>query len=167
MKHHIQYLKYVLLHKWYVFRAGLVFGAPVWRLLVHDLSKFGPSEWGPYARYFYKPGYKHTTAGNQAQDRAWLHHQHHNDHHWQHHVMRSDSGGTKILPMTGPQICEMVADWAGAGRAITGDWADVYTWYERNRDCMQLNPATRSVVERVLDRGREHKLFRVSSPETT
>jgi hypothetical protein len=167
MKHHIQYLKYVLLHKWYVFRAGLVFGAPVWRLLVHDLSKFRPGEWIPYARYFYKPGYKHTTAGNRAQDRAWLLHQHRNDHHWQHHVLRSDSGVTGCLPMSWAQVREMVSDWTGAGRAITGDWADVYSWYERNRDCMLMHPLTRWRVGQVMNEGRGRKLFRVSSPETT
>jgi hypothetical protein len=167
MKHHIQYLKYVLRHKWYVFRAGLVFGAPFWRLVVHDLSKFRPSEWFPYARYFYKRGYSDKTAGNRAFDRAWLLHQHRNDHHWQHHVLREDSGGAKYLPMSWAQVREMVADWAGAGRAITGNWIDVYTWHERNHHLMLMHPWTRARVEEVMDEGRGHKLFRVSSQETT
>lgn len=54
---HLRYLRYVLLHKWYVFRAGLAIGGMsprwVWRLLVHDLSKFSRAEWGPYVAKFY------------------------------------------------------------------------------------------------------------------
>jgi hypothetical protein len=65
---HLKYLRYVLLHKFYVLRAGLairkvigdtgkeVFVAWLWRLLVHDLSKFGRAEWSPYVANFYGPG---------------------------------------------------------------------------------------------------------------
>lgn len=48
----IKYLKYLLCHKWYVmiecFREGLI-----WQGLMHDLSKFLPSEFIPYANFFY------------------------------------------------------------------------------------------------------------------
>ncbi len=64
---HLRYLRYVLLHKLYVFVAGLAiwrvrreyefmpysFARWCWRLIVHDSSKFRPSEWGAYASYFY------------------------------------------------------------------------------------------------------------------
>lgn len=75
----------MLRHKWFVFlacqKAGLI-----GRGLVHDLSKFTPSEWFPYVEYFYgehagkrqKPWYV-----QDAFDRAWLLHQNRNPHHWQ------------------------------------------------------------------------------------
>jgi hypothetical protein len=50
---HWQYLKYVVRHKWFVLVAGLHVGAPLWRLLIHDWSKFLPCEWRPYAAFFY------------------------------------------------------------------------------------------------------------------
>lgn len=54
---HLRYLRYVLLHKWYVLKAGIVINGwsiPwLWRLLVHDLSKFSRAEWTPYVRQFY------------------------------------------------------------------------------------------------------------------
>lgn len=62
MKPHLRYLRYVLLHKFYVFRAGLALAkvrghrpsvAWLWRLLVHDLTKFSRIEWGPYVANFY------------------------------------------------------------------------------------------------------------------
>ena len=37
---HLRYLSYVLRHKWYVLWAGLWLGVPLWRLLIHDWSKF-------------------------------------------------------------------------------------------------------------------------------
>lgn len=44
MKPHIQYLWYVIRHKFFVFQAGLRLGVPLWQLLIHDLSKFSPAE---------------------------------------------------------------------------------------------------------------------------
>lgn len=48
----IKYLGYLLRHKWYVgiecFKRGLY-----WRGIKHDWSKFLPSEFVPYANYFY------------------------------------------------------------------------------------------------------------------
>ncbi len=56
---HIGYLRYVVRHKWLVFKAGLVIGGYslpwLWRLLVHDLSKFSLAEWSAYACFFYGP----------------------------------------------------------------------------------------------------------------
>ena len=58
-----KYLQYVIKHKYYVmiecFKVGLY-----WRGLVHDMSKFRPSEFIPYARYFYGdyPDAKHALA---------------------------------------------------------------------------------------------------------
>ena len=53
---HLNYLKYVLRHKWFVLLASIRIGAPLWGAIIHDLSKFRPSEWIPYARCFYAPG---------------------------------------------------------------------------------------------------------------
>ncbi len=52
MKKHVRYLKYVLKHKLYVLRAAISLGI-VWRGLLHDLSKFRPDEWRPYANWYF------------------------------------------------------------------------------------------------------------------
>lgn len=46
-------------------------------------------------------------------------------------------------------VREMVADWMGAGRAITGRW-EVGVWYAANADKMVLHVATRARVEELL-----------------
>ena len=149
MRRHWAYLKYVLLHKWYVLQAGIRTGAPIFRLLVHDWSKFRPSEWLPYARTFYD-----ERGGSQYQpdpnfDQAWNHHQKRNKHHWQYWLLKKDNGKLIPLPMPLGYVKEMVADWAGAGRAIHGRW-EVTGWYEKNRQLIILHPKTRGLVEALL-----------------
>ena len=149
---HLKYLSYILRHKWFVFLAGLSTHAPLWRLVIHDWSKFLPCEWCPYVEEFY--GAWRTRANKYPSDddihrrfdAAWLHHQHLNPHHWQHWVLREDSGKLKVLEMPERLWREMVADWMGAGRAITGHW-EVEAWYARNRETIQLAPDTRRKVD--------------------
>lgn len=45
MKAHWNYFKYVIRHKWFVFIAGLQTGAPLWRLIIHDWTKFLLQMW--------------------------------------------------------------------------------------------------------------------------
>lgn len=157
---HLRYLGYIVRHKWFVLVAGLQTGAPIWRLLVHDWSKFLPSEWVPYAEMFYgHPIVEHNRGAGEcdllraerqaAFDRAWLLHQHRNPHHWQYWALKEDGGEVKALRMPDPLVREMVADWMGAGRAITGRW-EVRDWYSRNKHLMQLHPKSRALVETLL-----------------
>lgn len=159
MRAHVKYLSYVLRHKWFVFVAGLRTGAPIGRLIIHDWSKFTPTEWGPYVRQFFNPdgsrrqvrrpdgGYDPNAQSGDFR-RAWLSHQR-NRHHWQAWVSIGDGGSLNALPMPMGFIREMVADWMGAGRAITGRW-EVMEWYAKNRDLMLLHTNTRARVDALL-----------------
>lgn len=166
MKKHLKYLSYVVRHKWFVLLACIKHGI-ILRGIVHDWSKFLPSEWFAYAEFFYGRGKvlrdkKHNThyltpdelieleAIRRNFDRAWLKHQHHSPHHWQHHILREDNGGTKVLEMSPAEALEMVCDWIGAGRAITGKADGTLDWYMRNRDKMALGYRTRVQVETLL-----------------
>lgn len=156
-----KYLSYVIRHKWHVmiacFKRGLI-----WRGLVHDMSKFMPSEFGPYMRYFYgkkssditrgrdETGYyKPYDTGDLKFDWAWLLHQKRNDHHWQYFILPLDDGGFKAMPMTEDALQEMVCDWVGAG--LAQGKPDIIGWYKKNCDKMILHPETRKLVERELD----------------
>jgi hypothetical protein len=44
---------------------------------------------------------------------------------------------------------EMLADWRGAGRAITGK-NETRQWYEKNKDNMMLHPETQRWIEANL-----------------
>lgn len=149
MRRHLNYLNYVLRHKWFVLVASQVIGGSRWRALVHDVSKFRPSEWFPYAYTFYAPNGHKRYQETEAFNTAWLLHQHRNPHHWQHWVLRQDEGPDVVIEMPRKYVLEMVADWMGAGRAITGEWR-VFAWYNKNKDKILLHPDTRTLVESVL-----------------
>lgn len=149
MKRNLKYLAYLIKHKWYVYVAGTVLKVPYWRLLIHDWTKFLPSEWIPYAHTFY------TFSGLPQYDEhpkfsgAWNHHQKANKHHWQYWVLMKDQGGYETLEIPEVYVREMVADWAGAGRAITGKW-QVHTWYELNKKKMKIHPKTKKLINELL-----------------
>lgn len=159
MRRHWQYLKYVLRHKYFVFRAGLKLGVPILILIFHDWDKFLPDEWFPYARYFYEPDgtkrvirdstgyYKPTDTDNAAFDYGWFLHARRNKHHWQYWVLPTESEN-KILPMPDVYRREMVADWRGAGMAQ--GTPDTAKWYHINYHKMQLHPDTRKWIETAI-----------------
>lgn len=164
----IKYLKYLIKHKWYVgvecFKVGLY-----WQGIVHDMSKFLPSEFIPYANYFYgnkgsdiKKGrdetgyYKPTDTGDKAFDFAWLLHQKRNRHHWQWWILHEDDGEVKIIPMELQYMLEMICDWIGAGKAQgfhsprINKFYETQRWYKKAKDKMLLSTLTRSYIESYI-----------------
>lgn len=174
MSAHLRYLLYVLRHKYHVLVAGRRLGVPLWRLIVHDWSKFTRAEWGPYVRRFYGGG------GNDEEFRAaWLHHVQENPHHWEHWStwcrnkiaygqpatlpalkealpilggvfwgMDAEEVEDVVRPMPETYAREMVADWIGAGRAQGKD--DLFRWWHEKRDRMILHPETRQKVNGLV-----------------
>lgn len=152
---HLKYLRYLLRHKWFVFLAGLTTKVPFWRLVIHDWSKFLPCEWFPYVEKFYG-SWRSRAEKNPSDflihlrfDYAWLHHQHSNLHHWQHWILRNDDGSEEVMEMPENFVREMVADWMGAGRAITGKW-EAAEWYLRNNAAIKLHSYSRLRAEELL-----------------
>lgn len=165
MKAHWKYLRYVIRHKWFVFLAGRAVGVGWWRLIKHDWHKFLPSEWGPYVAYFYgatvamkdnePDDYRYWQARGPIEaafNHAWNLHQKRADHHWQFWVLLKDNGSTMVLEMSEAATREMVADWFGAGRAITGKW-EATTWYRQNASKIRLASSTVTRVEELLREG--------------
>ena len=140
-------------HKIFVLLAALkISNSPLiwWLAIIHDWSKFRPSEWFPYARTFYHPdGSKKYDPTNEF-EYAWNAHQKRNKHHYQYWMLTLDRGETILLPMPKRYMIEMLADWMGAGRAINGKW-DVKNWYYKNRDNIHLNSKTRTTIEGIFD----------------
>lgn len=184
MKKHWKYLKYLLRHKYFVFVAGRrIGGISLWRLLIHDWTKFLPVEWFAYVEMFYGEArrlkkeepddFKYWNAVEPYQvafDNAWLHHQHWNKHHWQHWVLRNDDGDMKLLKIPQKYLREMVADWCGAGRGITGNW-EVWKWYEKTRWKILMHPrdedAASALVREVRLRIQAGSWDRNAKPATT
>jgi len=150
----LKYFKYICIHKWFVFLQCLRFikiypflgFSLLWRGIVHDLSKFRRDEWIPYREYYYG---KNKAYVQNVFDLAWLKHIHRNKHHWQYYILLEDEGNTKLIEMPFIYVLEMVADWVGAGIAITGKM-EVWNWYEKNKHRMQFHPNVRMEVEDLI-----------------
>lgn len=150
-----RYLWLTVKHKAFVFRAGLQTGAPIWRLAIHDWSKFTPTEAPHYGRQFF--GAKDDPEGFA---RAWLHHQNVNPHHWEYWISRtghdraSHIKGALRMPMWA--VREMVADWMGASRAYGGEWPRDWQSWKWLQDNLRANvlpkvhPQTRQEILDVL-----------------
>lgn len=149
VRRHWAYLKYLLRHKWFVLLSTWKTGSTLWAGLRHDLSKFRPSEWIPSARTFYTLNGDKRYVSTLEYDRAWLLHQRRNPHHWEFWIL-VDNAACAALEMPQHYVREMVADWMGAGRAITGRW-EVGEWYEKNKRTMLLHANTRKLVEDILE----------------
>lgn len=165
MMRYIVYMKYIIRHKWYVLKAGMMYFPSLhllYRLLVHDLSKLSPCEYIAYAKCFYKPDGSKQYNEDTNFCLAWNHHQKRNLHHWQYWVLKYDRGENEFLPMPDIYIKEMVADWVGAGMAVTGKWDNVFEWYKKANISKFFHPETKEKVENLLIQLKEkmnHGIF--------
>lgn len=147
----MKYLLLTIAHKWFVLLAGLRVGVPLWRLLIHDWSKFTPAELPHYQRQFF--GDKGDPDGFE---RAWKHHVEHNPHHWEHWVTHPPGHPVNLpgIPQEMPPWAarEMVADWLAACRTYDKKWPTKgeWDWLHKNWRRINLHPVTRGFVLRLL-----------------
>ena len=117
-----QHFKTITKHKWvvirYCFRMGLIRQG-----LVHDLSKYSPTEFLAGARYW-----QGDRSPNNAEREAigvsysWLHHKGRNRHHFEYWVDYDLEADTILAGMPIPRkyVAEMVADRIGASTVYLG-----------------------------------------------
>lgn len=164
---HLLNLRYLIIHKWWVFYYGCQLGIP-WLALLHDNSKFTSQEWLPYANFFYGPhkqtGFSKVPFLESFNEWHWPR----NKHHWEYwapnFAMAKRDGNPLVktstlspsvyqtftpTPMPDRYRREMLADWRGAGRAITGT-ENALGWYRENRERIMLHHETRVWVEGQL-----------------
>jgi len=162
MNHYFKYAKYLIKHCWYVrkmcWKNGLY-----WQGLVHDLSKWRPSEFIPYARFFYGDYPEelnmyekiyHWTLKTKKDiqhdfDVAWLKHIHRNPHHWQYWILLEDSGGEIAMEMPEKYVKEMLCDWWGASVA-TGNGGNSKDWYEKVKKDTKMADSTQKYFEKAV-----------------
>ncbi len=150
-------LKFIWLtirHKWFVFWAGLQVRAPIWNLLIHDLSKFSWHELPHYAQHSFMVKKDHLKFS-----KAWNHHSKRNPHHWEYWVLVSQhhSGQTfnsgEALPMPEKYIRELVADWLAVQRAKDGNYPcnlKDWDWFKNNINKVNLHPKTKYRIYQIL-----------------
>ena len=112
-----KHISLVLRHKWRVFvhcaKCGIV-----WRGIVHDLSKFHPTELFESAKYY--KGYRSPIGvcrRETGRSLAWLHHKGHNKHHLE-YWFDEDCAEHPLVPYK--YIVECVCDKLAATKTYAG-----------------------------------------------
>jgi hypothetical protein len=112
LKAYWKYTLYIINHKLNVliecWKEGLYIQG-----VFHDMSKFSPKEFHPYAKKFYSDT-KLTEDEELEWKYAWLHHQHKNKHHWEYWVVNQHT--REAVPMPTKYFVEMICDWRSFSR---------------------------------------------------
>ena len=107
------------------------------RGLLHDLSKFSPTEFFESVKYF--NGRRSPIEECEAKNgysKAGLHHKGRNTHHYQYWIDERKDGTWYPIEMPFEDIAEMVCDFLGAGKTYMKDrftYAQELKWWERRK----------------------------------
>ena len=116
---YIKYFKTICTHKWYVFIECYKQGI-IWQGVVHDLSKFSPSEFIASSYYYFgdrSDGVINAGIIEKYQE-SWLHHKGRNKHHWEYWVdWDSFTGDYILIHIPSKYLKEICADMIGASKA--------------------------------------------------
>ena len=151
MKKYIEYLKYILEHKKNVGIECINHGLYI-HAITHDVSKFRPSEFIPYSKFFYSKN--RTKVYNKSDElddnflKGWNLHQKRNKHHWNFWVSVTRKNEIISLPMPMKYVKQMICDWRGMSRKFGGNWIE---YYNKNRDSFMLHDKTESRIQRLID----------------
>lgn len=155
------HFRYIIIHKWYVFIECCKRGI-IWRGIIHDMSKFRPSEFFPYANYFFNAddGSRKDPMVNysrqvEAFKRAWCHHQNRNDHHYFYWLTESHNSTSQLFTtdntvMPVPRaLKEMASDMIGASAAQghPDPKHGARDYYLTHKTRIILHPLARAILE--------------------
>lgn len=151
LKNIVGHFMVITRHKWVVFKLCCKVGQP-WRGLVHDLSKYSPTEFWEGVKYF---NGKHSPITDAKKDKgysqAWLHHKGRNKHHTDYWVDLSAPDKTPIIPY--PYVAEMLCDKLAAGLIYKGkEWTKGYEleYWVNERDKTLVNDQVEALITEFL-----------------
>lgn len=144
----------------YCFRVGLYRQG-----LLHDLSKFGFTEFRVGAKYYQGDRSPNVIERNEiGYSTAWLHHKGRNKHHLEYWVDYLPENGFRMsgLEMPVKYVVEMFCDRIAACRVYQKEkYTDASPWqyYDRSRETCMIHPKTARLLEDMLlmlrDEGEE------------
>lgn len=137
----LKHFNLVTRHRWVVFKLCCKAGIP-WRGLVHDLSKFSPTEFWESVKYYNGSMSPILFAKRkQGYSKAWLHHKGRNKHHPEYWVDWALPQKAIIMPYK--YAVEMVCDKMAAGIVYNGkDWKQdtQIKYYMKERETSIVHP---------------------------
>ena len=156
IKNAIKHTKLVLTHKWYVFIYCTKLGLP-WRGLVHDMSKFSPTEFCESVKYYDGKISPITVCkGKNGYSEAWLHHKGRNKHHTHYWVDETAIEKTPIIPYK--YVAEMICDKLSASKVYNGkDWTkrSELEYWEKEKLRIRVNKHVEEMLTEVFEQVAE------------
>ena len=146
------HLKTILTHKKYVYIYCNRCGMP-WVGLMHDMSKFSPTEFITNVKYTTK-GLSPIIKKKQicGYSEPWMHHKAHNPHHYEYWTDDFDEGGFCVrIPFR--YTIEMMCDYLGANMAYNnGDssYQAELNWWKEARNKRNMHPDNIEFLDRVF-----------------
>lgn len=153
IKKYLKYFLYILEHKKNVFIECMKEGLYI-HAFTHDMSKFLPSEFFPYARYDFQNKENNNIQTKGDFNDAWEHHYIYNKHHWNYWCLDLDAlAHNKIIKLDIPNemprkyLKQMICDWKAMSRKF-GDTAQAF--YLNHYWEIELNRESRYLLEWML-----------------
>lgn len=149
----IKHFKLITIHKYYVFmycrKAGIT-----WRGIVHDFSKYSPTEFFESVKYYTGTDSPINNCKKvNGYSEAWMHHKGRNKHHYEYWQDDFDHGGKQIqIPFK--YALELVCDYLAAGKAyMKKDFsydAEYNWWLNKKSNPIAMHPQTMLFVDMML-----------------
>ena len=127
-----------------------------WQGLLHDLSKYTPTEFVAGAKY-----YQGTRSPNEREreingfSRAWMHHKGHNKHHFEYWTdYNCQTKRVEAVPMDENYIIEMFCDRIAASKVYNGknySDSDTLNYFLNGRGKHLMHPKTAQKLEYLLE----------------
>ncbi len=125
--------------------------------ILHDLSKYSPSEFLVGVKYFQGDrSPNNAEREDKGYSSAWLHHKGRNKHHYEYWI---DYGLTvspdcmQPVPMPDKYLAEMIMDRIAASKVYRGTAyqdGDSLAYYLNGKDVIPIHPDTGAKLERML-----------------
>ncbi|HBA10084.1 DUF5662 family protein [Lachnospira eligens] len=136
--------------------------------MMHDLSKYSPSEFIPGVKY-YQDGHRSPNNAQREDEgvsKAWLHHKGRNKHHFEYWIDYDVDGNSTILvgmKMPVKYVAEMFCDRVAASRIYNKDKykdSDPLDYYIKGLGHYIMHPETDALLHNLLkmlaDKGEEY-----------
>jgi len=154
LKHFVTITKHKLYVMKYCFKCGYYK-----RGLLHDLSKYGITEFFSSAKYFQgdkSPIDREKT--EKGYSLAWQHHKGHNPHHWEYWIDNLGTHKNTAIEMPTEYEIEMICDWLGAGIVYSKQKVDEnkpykepLEYYNAHKSERIFHPLTQERIEIYLN----------------
>ena len=166
MKGALQHLKTISYHKYLVMKGCFQIG--LYRQgLLHDLSKYSPTEFMVGARFFQgNRSPNNAEREEKGYSEAWMHHKGRNKHHYEYWSDYSiEKQGMVPVPMPTVYVLEMFMDRIAASKVYRKELytdRDSLDYFLNSKDLQLMHDKTKKQLEfllRMLARDGEEKTF--------